>query len=126
MDWILFGVFIALMLAGVPLAVTLGLAGTAVILLGGLGIMSVPTNVYTGIAKYPLLAIPVFVLAGSILERSGVAASIVRFASSIVGQRRGGLATIAVLVALGRQMAAVPYLESAVLAAGAFAKFGPQ
>ena len=88
------------MLAGVPLAVTLGLAGTAVIALAGLGIMSVPTNVYAGIAKYPLLAIPVFVLAGLILERAGVAASIVRFASSIVGQRRGGLATVAVLVAM--------------------------
>ncbi|HZN27413.1 MAG TPA: TRAP transporter large permease [Burkholderiales bacterium] len=100
MDWVLFGVFTALMLAGVPLAVALGLAGTAVILLAGLGIMSVPTNVYTGIAKYPLLAIPVFVLAGFILERAGVAASIVRFASSIVGQRRGGLATVAVLVAM--------------------------
>jgi C4-dicarboxylate transporter, DctM subunit len=99
-DWVLFGVFIALMLAGVPLAITLGLAGTFVIMLAGLGTMSVPTNVYTGIAKYPLLAIPVFVLAGSILERAGVAASIVRFASSIVGQRRGGLATIAVLVAM--------------------------
>jgi TRAP-type mannitol/chloroaromatic compound transport system permease large subunit len=61
----------------VPLAVTLGLAGTAVIALAGLGIMSVPTNVYAGIAKYPLLAIPVFVLAGLILERAGVAASIV-------------------------------------------------
>jgi C4-dicarboxylate transporter, DctM subunit len=99
-DWVLFGFFTVLMLAGVPLAVALGLAGTAVILFAGLGIMSVPTNVYTGIAKYPLLAIPVFVLAGLILERAGVAASIVRFASSIVGQRRGGLATVAVLVAM--------------------------
>src|SRR5690349_15782454 len=88
------------MFAGVPLAVALGLAGTAVIMAAGLGIMSVPTNAYTGIAKYPLLAIPVFVLAGLILERAGVAASIVRFASSIVGQRRGGLATVAVLVAM--------------------------
>ncbi|MGE5526443.1 MAG: TRAP transporter large permease [Rhodospirillaceae bacterium] len=100
MDWVLFGVFAALMFAGVPLAVTLGLAGTAVIMLGGLGTMAVPTNMYTGISKYPLLAIPVFVLAGLILERAGVAASIVRFASSIVGQRRGGLATVAVLVAM--------------------------
>jgi len=99
-DGILFGAFVFLMLAGVPLAVTLGLAGTVVIMLGGLGIMSVPTNVYTGIAKYPLLAIPVFVLAGLIRERAGVAGSIVRFASSIVGQRRGGLATVAVLVAM--------------------------
>ena len=88
------------MLAGVPLAVTLGLAGTVVVALAGLGIMSLPTNVYTGIAKYPLLAIPVFVLAGLIFERAGVAGSIVRFASSIVGQRRGGLATVAVLVAM--------------------------
>ena len=70
MDWILFAVFVFLMLSGVPLAVTLGLAGTAVIMLGGLGTMSLPTNVYTGIAKYPLLAIPVFVLAGLILELS--------------------------------------------------------
>jgi tripartite ATP-independent transporter DctM subunit len=100
MDWILFGAFLFLMLCGVPLAVALGLAGTLAIMLAGLGIMSVPTNVYTGIAKYPLLAIPVFVLAGMILERAGVAASIVRFASSIVGQRRGGLATVAVLVAM--------------------------
>jgi tripartite ATP-independent transporter DctM subunit len=100
MDWILFGVFAVLMFTGVPLAVTLGLAGTAVIMLGGLGTMAVPTNMYTGISKYPLLAIPVFVLAGLILERAGVAASIVRFASSIVGQRRGGLATVAVLVAM--------------------------
>src|ERR1700687_2579750 len=81
------------MLSGVPLAVTLGLAGTAVVTLAGLGTMSLPTNVYTGIAKYPLLALPGFV-------RAGVAASIVRFASSIVGQRRGGLATVAVLVAM--------------------------
>ena len=100
MDWLLFGVFLLLMLSGVPIAVALGLSGTALILLAGLGIMSVPTNVYTGIAKYPLLAIPVFVLAGLLLERAGVAASIVRFASSIVGQRRGGLATVAVLVAM--------------------------
>ena len=100
MDWLLFSVFVVLMLAGVPLAVALGLAGAAVIMTAGLGIMSVPTNVYTGIAKYPLLAIPVFVLAGLILERAGVAASIVRFATSIVGQRRGGLATVAVLVAM--------------------------
>src|SRR5574341_223375 len=98
MDWILFGLFVLLMLAGVPLGVALGLAGAAIVAVSGLGIMSVPTSVYTGIAKYPLLAIPVFVLAGLIFERAGVAASMVRFASSIVGCRHGGLAVTAVLV----------------------------
>jgi C4-dicarboxylate transporter, DctM subunit len=100
MDWVLFGVFIALMFGGVPLGVAMGLAGTAVVAMSGLGIMSLPTNVYTGIAKYPLMAIPVFVIAGLIFERAGVAATIVRFASAVVGQRRGSLAIVAVMVAM--------------------------
>ena len=100
MDWLLFGIFIVLMFSGVPLAVTMGLAGTAVVAAGGMGMMSLPTNVYTGIAKYPLMTIPVFVIAGLIFERAGVAASIVRFASALVGQRRGSLAIVAILVAM--------------------------
>jgi len=100
MDWLLFGIFLSLMLGGVPLGVAMGLAGTAVVAMSGLGIMSLPTNVYTGIAKYPLMAIPVFVIAGLIFERAGVAATIVRFASAMVGQRRGSLAIVAVMVAM--------------------------
>ena len=100
MDWLLFGIFLTLMFCGVPLAVTMGLAGTAIVAVGGMGMMSLPTNVYTGIAKYPLMAIPVFVIAGLIFERAGVAASMVRFASAVVGQRRGSLAIVVVLVAM--------------------------
>ena len=100
MDWLLFGIFATLMVAGVPLAVAMGLAGTAVVAASGMGMMSLPTNVYTGIAKYPLMAIPVFVIAGLIFERAGVAAGIVRFASALVGQRRGSLAIVAILVAM--------------------------
>lgn len=100
MDWLLFGLFLALMLAGVPIAVAMGLAGVAVVAVADFGMLSLPTNVYTGIAKYPLLAIPVFVIAGLIFERAGVAAGIVRFVSAIVGQRRGSLAIVAILVAM--------------------------
>jgi tripartite ATP-independent transporter DctM subunit len=100
MDWVLFGVFVLLMLCGVPLGIALGLAGAAVIAVTGLGIMSVPTSVYTGIAKYPLLAIPVFVLAGLIFERAGVARSMVNFAASLVGRRHGALAITAILVCM--------------------------
>ena len=100
MDWLLFGIFIVLMFSGVPLGVAMGLAGTTVVAASGLGMLSLPTNVYTGIAKYPLMAIPVFVIAGLIFERAGVAAAIVRFASAIVGQRSGGLAIVAVIVAM--------------------------
>lgn len=100
MDYVLFGVFAALMFSGVPLAVALGLAGTLVIAASGLGIMALPTSVYTGIAKYPLLAIPVFILAGLIFERAGVALRLVNFAVSVVGHRRGGLAVAAILVCM--------------------------
>lgn len=97
---ILFLGFAVLLILGAPLAVALGIAGSAVILIEGLGIMSVPTNAYNGIAKYPLLALPVFVLAGMIFERAGVAVRIVRFASAIVGKRRGAQGIVAILVCM--------------------------
>lgn len=100
MSWLLFGVFVVLMCAAVPLAVTLGLSGVAVILAAKMGIMSVPNTVYSGIAKYPLIALPVFILAGMIFERSGVAARLVRLAESVVGKSSGGLAVAAVLVCM--------------------------
>jgi tripartite ATP-independent transporter DctM subunit len=97
---LLLGVFFALLFLGVPLGVALGISGTLVIALNGLGVMAVPANVWTGIAKYPLLALPVFVLAGMVFERSGVAERLVRFASAVVGNRTGGLALVAILVCI--------------------------
>ncbi len=44
------------------------------------GLLAVPQNFYAGLGKYPLLAIPMFVLVGSIFDRSGVAARLVNFA----------------------------------------------
>jgi len=100
MNMLLFATFFVLMFSGVPLGVAMGLSASAIVFLADLGIMSVPTSVYTGIAKYPLLAIPVFVLAGMVFERSGVALRLVRFAIAIVGERRGGLAVAAILVCM--------------------------
>ncbi|MFH0995517.1 MAG: TRAP transporter large permease [Pseudomonadota bacterium] len=97
---ILFGAFFIMMFGGVPIAASLGLAGTLAIYLGKLGIMAFPTNVYAGIAKYPLLAIPMFVLAGSIFDRAGVAARLLGFTEAIIGRGRGSLAVITILVAM--------------------------
>ena len=98
--YILFGCFFLLMFLGVPIAAALGLAGTLVISLAHLGIMAVPTNVYAGIAKYPLLAIPMFVLAGAIFDKAGVAGRLLRFTEAIIGRGRGALAVITILVAM--------------------------
>ena len=71
------------------------MAGLDTFALGTIG-----TNTYNGVAKYPLIAIPLFVLTGMIFERSGVAQKLVDFASALVGPRRGGLAVVAVLVCM--------------------------
>ena len=97
---ILMGVFFGALFMGVPIGVSLGLAGFLVIAIEGLGVMALPTNIWTGIAKYPLLALPMFVLAGMVFERAGVAARLVTFAAALVGQRTGALAIVAVLVCL--------------------------
>ncbi|WP_439574225.1 TRAP transporter large permease [Phreatobacter sp.] len=98
--FVLVAAFVAMMLAAVPVGVAIGLAGALAIWLAGQSIMAVPTNVYTGIAKYPLIAIPMFVLVGSVFDRTGVALRLVRFATALVGAGRGALATVSVLVAM--------------------------
>ncbi|GGB61981.1 C4-dicarboxylate ABC transporter [Tistrella bauzanensis] len=99
---ILIGAFLLLLLLGTPIAVALGLSGVAGILTGldqyALG--TVGTNTYNSIAKYPLIAIPLFVLTGVIFERSGVARRLVEFAAYFVGPRRGGLAVVAIVVCM--------------------------
>ncbi|MBY0361862.1 MAG: TRAP transporter large permease [Phreatobacter sp.] len=97
---ILFLAFAAMLLAAVPVGVSLGLAGALAIWLAGQSIMAMPTNVYAGIAKYPLIAIPMFVLVGAVFDRTGVALRLVRFATALVGAGRGALATVSVLVAM--------------------------
>lgn len=87
---------------GMPVAFALGLGGAAAIVTGLSPDMlaTLGTNTYNSIAKYPLIAIPLFILTGIIFERAGVAASLVNFAQSLIGRRHGGLALVAVLVCL--------------------------
>lgn len=102
---LLFVAFLSLMLLGVPIGAALGLAGAAAIALANLdtqwfGLLAVPQNFYAGLGKYPLLAIPMFVLVGSIFDRSGVALRLVNFAVSIVGRGPGMLPLVAIVVAM--------------------------
>ena len=102
---LLFVAFIALMLLGVPIGAALGLAGAAAIALANpetqwYGLLAVPQNFYAGLGKYPLLAIPMFVLVGAIFDRSGVAQRLVNFAVAIVGRGPGMLPLVAICVAM--------------------------
>ena len=99
--WMLL-IFGACLVIGMPVAFALGLGGAAAIVAGLSPDMlaTLGTNTYNSIAKYPLIAIPLFILTGIIFERAGVAASLVNFAQSLIGRRHGGLALVAVLVCL--------------------------
>lgn len=101
-NFVLLGVFIVLLVIGTPIAVSLGLAAVAAVAVGldMNTVAMIGANAYASVAKYPLIAIPLFVLTGMVFERSGVAGRLVVFAQAIVGPRRGGLAIVATLVCL--------------------------
>lgn len=102
---LLFVMFIVLMLVGVPIGVALASAATLAIAIANrdvqwFGLLAIPQNFYAGLAKYPLLAVPMFVLVGEIFDRSGVARRLVDFAVSIVGRGPGMLPLVAIVVAM--------------------------
>ena len=101
-DLLMIGSFLLALLLGMPVAIALGLGGLMGIVAGLPPAMlgTFGTNTYNSVAKYPLIAIPLFILTGLIFERAGVAAALVRFAQSIIGPRHGGLTVVAVLVCL--------------------------
>lgn len=101
----LFVVFVVLMLLGVPIGAAIGFAAALAIALANqdaqwFGLLAVPQNFYAGLGKYPLLAIPMFVLVGTIFDRSGVAQRLVTFAIAILGRGPGMLPVVVVAVAM--------------------------
>ena len=92
--------FLVLMGLGVPIGTSLGIAGVITIYWFDLGIGMLGVNFASGIASFPLLAIPFFVLAGVILEKAGLAATIAHFFELVVGKAVGGLAMVAVMTCM--------------------------
>ncbi|HBD09206.1 MAG TPA: C4-dicarboxylate ABC transporter permease [Syntrophobacteraceae bacterium] len=92
--------FLLLMVLGVPIGACLGISAVLTLFVFKLGTGMLAVNFCSGIASFPLLAIPFFVLAGVILERAGLAATIARFFELLVGQMTGGLAIVAVLTCM--------------------------
>ncbi len=92
--------FVALLLIGVPIAVSLGFTAVITIMLYHMGILMISRNFYASIASFPLLAIPFFILAGMILEKARLAEKIADFLELVVGRATGGLAIVAVLTAM--------------------------
>lgn len=95
-----FAVFLVLLLLGVPVATTLGFTSVFLIWKYNLGIQVLSPNFYASVAKFQLLALPFFILAGLILERCGISKRLIRLISLIVGPIPGGLAIVTLVVGI--------------------------
>ena len=92
----------ALILINVPIAVALAVVAVgAMIATQGLDILpNVALVMYDGATKFPLLAIPMFILAGAIMNATGISQRLIAFASALVGFVRGGLAMVNIAVSM--------------------------
>ena len=91
--------FLVPLLLRVPIAVALGSAAIFVVWNWDLGYQMLSYSFFSGIAKFPLLAIPFFILAGVIMEKVGIAERIIALIKQLVGDMTGGLAVATVIVA---------------------------
>ena len=91
--------FLVTLMIGVPIAFALGIAPIAGFLIDGelVFLKLVPQRLFLGINQFPLLAIPMFILAGEIMNVGGITQRLVDFANALVGHLRGGLAHVNVV-----------------------------
>lgn len=98
----LFVAFLALLVLAVPVPMALVLAAAAAILASGgqYGLGLIPQQLFGQSHSFPLLAIPLFVLAGGIMGRGGMSERLIQLARALVGNLRGGLAIVAVVASM--------------------------
>jgi tripartite ATP-independent transporter DctM subunit len=98
---ILFLVFAVLIAFGVPVAVSLGLASLLVMILDpNIPLWIAVQRSFSGIDNFVLLAIPFFILSGSIMNEGGITPRLIKLATSLVGHIRGGLAHVLIVVGM--------------------------
>ena len=89
---IMFALLIFLLLAGLPVAIVLGVVSTSWVIIGGYSIQMIASRMYAGIDLFVLMAIPFFILAGEIMNHCGITDRLIKFVDFVIGRVRGGLA----------------------------------
>ena len=87
---------LALVFIDVPIAIAMGVVAIAAMIAGsGLDVLpNVALVLFTGATKFPLIAIPLFILAGAIMNAGGISQRLIALASALIGFVRGGLAMV--------------------------------
>lgn len=92
-------VFLAVLAVGVPVVFVLGLTGLVYVWQAGLPLVLIAQRFFLGLNSFLVIAVPLFILSGNIMNAAGITERLVAFANMLVGRVRGGLAYV-VLVAL--------------------------
>ena len=93
---------LALMLINVPIAIGLGVVAVVAMLTmqGADALTNLPIVMYRGASNFPLLAVPLFIVAGAIMNATGISKRLIAFTSSVLGWMRGGLAMVTTAVSM--------------------------
>jgi tripartite ATP-independent transporter DctM subunit len=91
------GLLVAALLVGLPISFALVLACGFSILERGLPDMLLAQRLFTGLDSFPIMAVPLFILAGELMNESGITERIVRLADAFVGHVRTGLCQVSIL-----------------------------
>ena len=97
---ILFGGLAVLILLRVPLGFSLAVAGMAAYLVGGDSLLTMAQSYYDSVNSFPLIAVPMFFLAGIVMERGGLSRRLVDVAEAMIGGIRGGLGMVTILASM--------------------------
>ncbi|WP_161055984.1 TRAP transporter large permease [Duganella levis] len=121
---IVFALLILLMLTGIPVSIALGLTVLMFMyLLTQVPVEAVALKLFSGIEKFEIMAIPLFILAGNFLTHGGVAKRMIAFATSLIGHWHGGLALAGIIacamfaLVCGSSVATVVAIGSIILPA---------
>ncbi|MGI5966132.1 MULTISPECIES: TRAP transporter large permease [Anaerotruncus] len=98
--WIMFLLLLLFLAIGVPIAFGLGLASLFYLMANGMPISMVPQKMTISLENFIFIALPLFILAGEIMNTGGLTQKLVNVARAIVGRFRGGLAYVNVLVSM--------------------------
>ena len=97
---ILFGSMAVMIVLGIPIAIVLGVSSALTLLFSGAPLGVIPSMMQATVQKFSLLTIPLFVLAGAIMDKGGISKRLINLADSIIGPVHGGLGYVAVVAAL--------------------------
>lgn len=93
-------VFLAMLLLGVPIALSVGASSLLVLLLSEMPLEALPQTLFAGVNSFALVAVPFFVLAGDLLAKGGISERIVAFAEAMLGRLRGGLSVVSIVASM--------------------------